>query len=73
MQLKKEMKNENFDLTNNNYRLEMNELIESEPEDYQPDIEDRRPRQGGLADFLSDEGLFSARSDSLQHSQERLE
>ena len=34
MQLKKEMKNENFDLTNNNYRLEMNELIESDPEDY---------------------------------------
>ena len=34
MQLKKEMKTENFDLTNNNYRLEMNELIESDPEDY---------------------------------------
>lgn len=34
MQLKKEMKGAEPDLTNNNYKLEMNELIESDPEDY---------------------------------------
>lgn len=73
MQLKKEMKGAEPDLTNNNYKLEMNELVDSDPEDYQPDVEDSHTRHGGLADFLSDEGLFSARSDSLQHSRERLE
>lgn len=72
MQLKKEMKGAEPDLTNNNYKLEMNELVESDPEDYQPDIEDRHPRHGGLAEFLS-EDLFSARSDSLQNSGDRLE
>lgn len=40
MQLKRDMKGSEPELLNNNYKLEMNELIESEPEDYQPDVED---------------------------------
>jgi hypothetical protein len=32
--LKKDMKPGEPELTNNNFKLEMNELIESDPEDY---------------------------------------
>lgn len=38
--MKKEMKGAEPELTNNNFKLEMNELIESDPENYQPDNED---------------------------------
>ena len=68
------MKGAEPELTNNNYKLEMNELISSEPEEYQPDLEDLVANEReSAADLLSDklDGLFSERDDSLQTSQER--
>jgi len=61
------MKGGEPELTNNNYKLEMNELIESDPEDYQPDLERSPPKQyASLADFLSDtEEMYGEREQSL--------
>jgi hypothetical protein len=67
------MKGADIELCNNNYKKEMNELIESSPEQYQPDSEDlasderedtRDPLSLDLSDLFSDD-------ESLQGSQER--
>jgi hypothetical protein len=47
MQLKRDMKGTEPELTNNNHKLEMNELIESEQEEYQPDSENILPNERG--------------------------
>ena len=76
MQLKRDMKGTEPELTNNNYKLEMNELIESEPEEYQPDLEDILSNERGSAAGLFSEqinSLFSERDKSLQLSPERSE
>jgi hypothetical protein len=64
------MKGAEQELTNNNYKLEMNELIESEPEEYQPDLEDLcRNERESSAEKLSDKlnALFD-RETSLETS-----
>ena len=58
LQLKKDMKANDQELTNNNYKLEMNELIESEPEEYKPDSPDTRNLDKVFAD--SDGSLQSS-------------
>jgi len=73
LQLKKDMKGTDIELCNNNYKKEMNELVESSPEVYRPDSEDltsderedtRDPLSLDLSDLFSDD-------ESLQGSQER--
>ena len=76
MQLKRDMKGTEPELTNNNYKLEMNELIDSEPEEYQPDLENIMPNErGSVAGLFSEQinSLFTDRDNSLQLSRERTE
>jgi hypothetical protein len=63
------------ELTNNNYKLEMNVLVDSDPEDYQADLDMTPPRRHATtAEFLSDSSeWFGRRETSLQASRERLE
>jgi hypothetical protein len=68
MQLKRDMKGTEPELTNNNYKLEMNELIDSEPEEYQPDLENIMPNErGSVAGLFSEQinSLFTDRDKSL--------
>jgi len=71
--LKKEMKGAEPELTNNNFKLEMNELIESDPENYQPDNEDPSRNWRRSNDLFSDTSDLFTREASLQASKERLE
>lgn len=63
MQLKTNVKGADKELTNNNYKLEMNELVESDPEIYAPDHSGSPPRPNVFAQLS---GLFEDRDDSLQ-------
>ena len=59
------MKGQEPELTNNNHKLEMNELIESDPEDYQPDNEDNALRNRRGSEMFSDSSDLFARENSL--------
>jgi len=63
--LKKEMKGAEPELTNNNFKLEMNELIESDPENYQPDNEDPSRNWRRSNDLFSDTSDLFTREASL--------